>query len=82
MDQSTAVDRLMLQMLAWIAAQPRTYEQAMDAWRSSCPRHPVWDDALSHGLIHVDSTGTSMKDARVTLTPRGWQSLQHLSHTH
>lgn len=79
MPTSAAVDRLMLQMLAWIAAQPRTYADAMDAWRSSCPRHPVWDDAVRDGLIKVDSAGTSMQNARVILTPRGWQLLQQLS---
>jgi hypothetical protein len=76
MDSSAAVNRLMLQMLAWIAAQPRTYAEAMDAWRSSCPRHPIWDDALRDGFIYVDSTGRTMKDALVALTPRGSQVLQ------
>ena len=28
---------LTLQFLAWIAESPRTYAQAMDAWRSTCP---------------------------------------------
>lgn len=26
------------QFLLWLAAQPRTYAEAMEAWRTSCPR--------------------------------------------
>ena len=26
------------QFLAWVADRPRTYAEAMEAWRSTCPR--------------------------------------------
>ena len=65
---------LMLELLTWVAARPRTYREAMEAWRSSCPRHPVWDDALVDGLIEVEGDG-AMDDARVTLTARGRAAL-------
>jgi hypothetical protein len=63
---SPAVDRLMIQFLAWIAAQPRTYAQAMEAWKSTCPRLSIWEDALAEELIRVDH-----EDPHVKLTPRG-----------
>jgi hypothetical protein len=44
---------LALQMLAWLAARPRTYRETMDAWRTSCPRFSTWEDALSDRLIRV-----------------------------
>jgi hypothetical protein len=64
------VSLLMLQFLGWVAERPRTYAEAMDAWRSSCPRMTVWEDALLDGLIQVQAGGPWQQSA-VTLTPRG-----------
>lgn len=44
---------LVLQLLEWVAARPRTYRDTMEAWRTSCPRLPVWEDALANGLVTV-----------------------------
>jgi hypothetical protein len=60
----------MLQFLAWVSSRPRSYAEAMDAWRSSCPRLTVWEDALIDGLIQIEGSG-SWKESAVTLTPRG-----------
>jgi hypothetical protein len=64
------VPLLTLEFLAWIAARPRTYAEAMEAWRSNCPRHTVWEDALIDGLIQLES-GATMNLCAVILTPRG-----------
>lgn len=61
---------LLIQFLGWVSRQPRTYAEAMDAWRSSCPRLAVWDDALCDGLIQVECGGP-LPHSRVLLTPRG-----------
>jgi hypothetical protein len=45
------VDALILDLLEWIAPQPRPYAEVLDAWRTSCPRLPVWEDANDRGLI-------------------------------
>jgi hypothetical protein len=58
------------QFLTWVAGAPRTYGEAMEAWRTSCPRMTVWEDALRDGLVRLERGG-SMKEARVVLTPRG-----------
>jgi hypothetical protein len=42
-----------LELLDWVSRRPRTYTEAIDAWRSNCPRHPVWDDALTAGLVRI-----------------------------
>lgn len=39
------------QMLEWIAARPRDYAEVMEAWRTSCPRLSIWEDACAEGLI-------------------------------
>jgi hypothetical protein len=58
------MDPLVRELLAWVSARPRTYEETMEAWRSHCPRQTAWEDACIEGLIVVE-------DARVTLTARG-----------
>jgi hypothetical protein len=62
------------QLLIWVSGAPRTYGEAMEAWRTSCPRMTVWEDAVSDGLVRVERGG-SMKEARVVLTPRGQAAL-------
>lgn len=42
------------QLLAWIAESPRDYTETLEAWRTSCPRLAVWEDALADGLVRVD----------------------------
>jgi hypothetical protein len=49
------VSLLTLQFLAWLADRPRTYADVMDAWRSNCPRDPVWEDALAAGLVRFEN---------------------------
>jgi hypothetical protein len=65
------VSPLTIQLLEWVATRPRTYGQAMDAWRTSCPRHPVWEDALIDGLIEVVDRGEGMNACVVALTELG-----------
>jgi len=65
-----ATGALTLQFLTWIAAAPRSYGDVMEAWRTTCPRMPVWEDAVSEGLVAIEP-GRSMKDGRVKLTSRG-----------
>jgi hypothetical protein len=61
---------LMLPFLDWVASRPRTYAEAMDAWRTSCPRLSVWEDALIDGFIQVNGCGPA-RHGEVALTARG-----------
>ena len=45
------VEALILDLLDWLMVRDRTYDEVMDAWRTSCPRLPVWEDANERGLI-------------------------------
>lgn len=75
--ESAAPDALLLQLLAWIAARPRLYGETMDAWRTSCPRLPVWEDAVEAGLVEiVRGRESGMRNAEVRLTPSGHQRLK------
>ena len=45
------VENLIVDLVEWVARKERTYREAMDAWRTSCPRLPVWEDATDRGLV-------------------------------
>lgn len=48
---SETVDALILDLLEWIGPGPRRYDEVLEAWRTSCPRLPVWEDANDRGFI-------------------------------
>ncbi len=62
---------LLLQFLSWVAAEPRTYAEAMEAWRTSCPRLSIWEDATADGLVEVLPCDGPQSRCPVTLTARG-----------
>jgi hypothetical protein len=70
--ESSVPSALLLELIAWIVARPRTYRETMEAWRTSCPRMPVWEDAVGAGLVEVlAGVGTGLSGATVRLTPSG-----------
>jgi hypothetical protein len=60
---------LILDFLEWIAVEPRAYSEVMDAWRTSCPRLTVWEDAVDRGFVVRRPVPGA--ESRVTLTPLG-----------
>ena len=67
-----SVDAPMRELLAWVARRPRIYTDAVEAWRSTCPRYTVWEDALDAALIQIEcGNGMGIGEARVTLTWSG-----------
>jgi hypothetical protein len=50
----TVVEALILDLLEWLATRERSYEEVMEAWRTSCPKLPVWEDANDRGLVTRD----------------------------
>lgn len=66
-----------LELLAWIARRPRTYREAIETWRSNCPRLSVWEDALAEGLVEIVRNGGA-NGSSVTLTAAGIAALERL----
>jgi hypothetical protein len=65
---SDTVENLILDLLEWVGRKERSYQETMDAWRTSCPRLPVWEDANDRGLVEAaPADGHSL----VQLTPAG-----------
>jgi hypothetical protein len=48
------MNALTIQLLEWISNHPRTYAEALEAWRTSCPRLSIWEDACIAGLIDCE----------------------------
>ena len=71
---SATIDALLHDMLAWLAVGPRSYDEVMDAWRTSCPRLPVWEDANDLGYVEQ-----AMQDRQpmVCITAAGRAFLTH-----
>ena len=71
--KAQAPQALILDLLEWLARRERTYEETMDAWRTSCPRLTVWEDANDCGLITTEhSNGLLM----VRVAPSGLNFLR------
>ena len=69
-----AVDDLVLELLEWLGPNPRPYGEVLDAWRTSCPRLPVWEEANDLGFIARDRAPGSGLFVRVSDAGR-----EHLS---
>jgi len=55
---SDPVEPLILDLLEWIGPRSRPYAEVVEAWRTSCPRLPVWEEANQRGFIdHVHQQG-------------------------
>jgi hypothetical protein len=50
------VEPLILDLLEWLGSAPRPYDEVMSAWRTSCPRLPVWEEANERGFIKRQRT--------------------------
>jgi poly-gamma-glutamate synthesis protein (capsule biosynthesis protein) len=62
------VEALVLDLLEWLVRRDRSYQETMDAWRTSCPRLTVWEDANDHGFVSVEHSGGR---SVVRVTPAG-----------
>ena len=45
------LDSLILDLLEWLGPARRPYLEVLDAWRTSCPRLPVWEEAKDRGFL-------------------------------
>ena len=64
---------LTIDLLAWIDSRTRSYEETIEAWKTSCPRLSIWDDAVVDGLVRIERR--SGDGATVVLTALGHRAL-------
>ena len=66
---SDPVEPLILDLLEWIGPRERPYAEVLEAWRTSCPRLPVWEEANERGFVdHIHEQG---QPALVAVSPLG-----------
>jgi hypothetical protein len=44
-------DPLVLDLVEWVAREPRLYLEVIETWRTSCPRLTIWEDAADRGYV-------------------------------
>ena len=71
---SDPVEPLILDLLEWIGRAPRPYAEVMEAWRTSCPRLPVWEEANARGFLEQRHVAGS--PAVVVITEAGLRRLE------
>ena len=42
---------LVLDLVEWVAREPRAYSEVIATWRTSCPRLTIWEDAVDSGYV-------------------------------
>lgn len=63
------IDELILDLVQWLHDRPRPYVDVLDAWRTSCPRLPVWEEANERGLLRL--TTEPGRGVMIGVTPAG-----------
>lgn len=63
-------ETLVLDLVEWVAARPRAYDEVMDAWRTSCPRLTIWEDTVDRGLVVREQTKDAGTIVKVTALGR------------
>ncbi len=49
--ETETVESLILDLLEWVGSDARPYAEVIEAWRTSCPRLPVWEEANDRGFL-------------------------------
>lgn len=71
---SDPIEALIIDLLEWIGPQPRPYAEVIEAWRTSCPRLPVWEEANARGYLARGHSAES--GAWVSVTPIGLAAIE------
>lgn len=69
----STIDPLILDLLEWLGPNGRAYAEVMDAWRTSCPRLPIWEEANERGFI--EQRAKPGEGAWVSVSPLGEKHL-------
>jgi hypothetical protein len=65
---------LILDLVEWVERRPRPYAEVMEAWRTSCPRLQVWEDAIDGG--YLERTRGRDGTPTICVTPAGRRLLR------
>ena len=69
-------EALVLDLVEWIARKPRSYAEVLDAWRTSCPRLPIWEDVQDLGFVQFQYRAGQSALVLVTDAGRAFLALE------
>ena len=83
-ETNEATDALVLDLVEWIAREPRLYSEVIETWRTSCPRLTIWEDAVDRGYVarqavagqNVVSQGVAGQGVLIAITEGGAKFLR------
>jgi hypothetical protein len=67
-------DPLVLDLVEWIAREPRLYAEVIETWRTSCPRLTTWEDAVDRGYVARETMAGA--GVGIAITARGEKLLR------
>ena len=76
-------DPLVLDLVEWIAREPRLYSDVIETWRTSCPRLTIWEDAVDRGYVVREAIAGGEEGARSHCSGEfacPHQKIEHLRH--
>ena len=68
MEATRIIESLILDLVEWAGRKKRTYQATINAWHTSYPRFPVWENAIGRGLVETASANGCRL---VRVTPAG-----------
>jgi hypothetical protein len=72
------LDALVLDLIEWLVIRPRPYAEVMEAWRTTCARLPIWEEAVDRGLVGSEMVAPGCVLVRVTPAGRAYLQAQRL----
>jgi hypothetical protein len=73
------VESSIVDLLEWIGPKARPYREVIEAWRTSCPRLPVWEEPNQRGFIERHHSQGSQ--AVVSVSAEGARFLAERRHS-
>jgi hypothetical protein len=71
---------LVADLVQWVANGPRPYAEVMEVWRTSCPRLPVWEEAVAQGFVERTHSPGHGATVRITLAGQAFLGSQDRSY--
>ena len=72
------LDALVLDLIEWLVVRPRPYAEVMEAWRTTCARLPIWEEAVDRGLVLSERVAPGRVLVKVTPAGRAYLQAQRL----
>lgn len=66
------IEPLVHDLVQYVGHAGRSYAEVMESWRTSCPRLPIWEEAIERGLLARTRDATGIPIVTVTAAGRAF----------